>query len=240
MPIIPKLFLAFLLLPLTPIAFADPPAPGTYQTEGDWGSMTIKDGTFEIGSIGANAHVCDLSGKIKGNKGYADSEYGDNAKPEDNCVIDFEPVPNGVKLSSKTEDACHQFCGARAGFLGTYYQPPKDCTAERRKAARADFQRMYDAKDYRHAYTALDAHFKRCGKFMHWMVKDEVRNDLAITQYHLGHKDTCLQILQQTTAAKYTNEDDLALPPADHDAYLPTAQATWFNMKKCSKQDKAQ
>ncbi len=232
-----KFLIAFLSAAAwAPIAFADSPKPGEYQTEGDWGWMKIKDGKFEISSIGGNAHICELSGKIEGNKGYTED---DSAAPEDRCVINLKPIPNGVEVIPETEDTCRQFCGMRAGFEGKYYLPPSDCTHEGRKAAHDEFQEKYTAKDYRRAYATLDAHFKRCSKFMNWVEIDNVRNDLAITQFHLGHKDACLKILQETRAAGATGEDDLGLPPADQDAYLPTAQATWFNMKKCGGQAKA-
>lgn len=240
MPFTYKLIIACLCAAaLSSMAFAASPAPGNYQTEGDWGSLTIMDNRFKIFTMGANAHYCDLTGKIAGDKGYTDSEGATNSSDEQ-CVIEFTTIPDGWVKVKALNKVCHSFCGMRAWFEGTYYLPPTGCASKEHMAARNEFRTYYDAKDYQRAYDLLDTHYKRCGKFMNWIEIDIVRNDLAITQYHLGHKDACLQILQETKAYEYKNAADMNLPPADHDAYLPTAQATWYNLKKCRGQSKSQ
>jgi len=234
----PSFILCIAALATASIARAETPAPGEYETPQGWGTLSVRNSqggalSFEIQSIGANAHMCDLSGKIKGDKGYTDEEGA--AAGEAPCVISFRAVPAGYSVSAETGDACRAFCGARAWFEGDYLAPPPGCKPAERAEQRAGFASQYRAKDYHHAYDTLDAFYQRCGKFLNWVEIDKVRNDLAVTQYHLGHKDACLAILRDTIGARETNEQELSLPPADLDAYLPGAQATWFNLKLCGK-----
>lgn len=237
-------FFSFILwvavIAATPSALAKTPStqtplPGDYETLRGWGSLYItaaQDGalSFQIDAIGANAHVCSLSGKIKGNRGYTGEEGA-----EAQCVILFEAVPNGLSVSAQTGEACSNFCGVHAGFEGAYLLPPAGCKQTERWERRDSFTETYRLKDYPRAYETLDSLYRQCGEFMNWVEIDHVRNDLAITQYHLGHKEACLDILKDTIGATQTNEKELGLPPADLGAYLPVAQATWHNLKLCGK-----
>ena len=79
-----------LALPLGAGAQASAPRPGSYETEGGWGQLTIKAGNrpgtlgFSIEAIGGNAHTCSVGGTLQGDRGVADDETGPEA-----CAIRF-------------------------------------------------------------------------------------------------------------------------------------------------------
>lgn len=224
-------------LSATSAALAQTPPPGEYETHNGWGALSISAGKngvalFQIDTIGANAHVCSLNGKIKGDTGYAEAGEAD---PQ--CFITFKAVPGGFSVSAQTPETCREYCGARAGFEGAYLLPPSGCKPDEREARRSFFTAMYRLENYAQAYESLNSFYKQCGDFLNWIEIDKVRNDLAIAQYHLGQNASCLSILKDTLGATQANEEELSasLPPSDFDSYLPVAQATWFNLKLCGK-----
>ena len=71
---------------------------------------------------------------------------------------------------------------------------------------------------------------------------DQVRNDLALAQFHNGDFSQCLQTLNATLAADVKDEDELKsakgntyLPPCDFANYIGVAKSTWFNKALCTK-----
>ena len=231
----------FFVIYTSSVALAQPPVSGVYVTRE--GTLTLnisKDRTssFKIGTIGANAHYCLLEGTIQGNTGYATTENTSDPK----CLVLFTSEQNGINVSTPTEDACRNFCGARAWFEDVYLLPPTACGLSERKATQKTFLSEYRSKNYTHAYDTLNSMYHKCQNLLHWKELDSVRNDLAITQFHLGHKDVCLDILKDTIGARQTNEEMLnqSLPPSDFDSYLPIAEATWHNLNLCGKYQKKQ
>jgi hypothetical protein len=227
-------------LAAAPAASDEMPAPGSYETEGARGSLYIriaKDGSmkFQIDYVGVNAHVCDLAGKIKGGTGYARDPSGHGA--ETSCLITFRPVPGGLEVIAQDPNACADYCGANVWFEGSYFLPPAGCKPDERRERRSAFTELYNSKEYARAYETLNAYYNQCRRFLNWVEIDKVRNDLAIAQYHLGHKDECLRILKDTIGAERPDVAQLQLPPADLEVYLPVAQATWYNLRLCGKED---
>jgi hypothetical protein len=77
---------------------------------------------------------------------------------------------------------------------------------------------------------------------MNWIEIDQVRNDLALAQYHSGEFQQCLTTLNDTLAGTVKDEVELKsgngnvyLPPCDFDNYIGVAKATWFNKALCTK-----
>lgn len=71
---------------------------------------------------------------------------------------------------------------------------------------------------------------------------DQVRNDIALAQYHKGEFSQCLQTLNATLVADVKDEEELKngnggvyLPPCDFDNYVEVAKSIWFNKALCSK-----
>jgi hypothetical protein len=217
-----------------PAAWAQAPAAGDYEMlhgQSFLSVQTNKKGvvSFGINTIGANGHICSLQVKIKGSTGYVE----ENDKP---CLISFEKASNGLTVKTSTVDACRNYCGVRAWFEGTYFLPPVLCTSKKRESIKKTFLSDYRFKKYARAYSTLNVMYSQCHDFLDWVEIDSVRNDLALTQFHLGHNDVCLNLLKDTVGATAGSEEALRsqLPPVDFDTYLPVARASWHNIKLCS------
>jgi hypothetical protein len=131
---------------------------------------------------------------------------------------------------------------ARGSFDGKYRVPPAACTASSRKAQRQKFLQLYRARQYAAAASILNMLTAQCTDFMNWIEMDEVRNDLALAQYHQGEFAQCVQTLNTTIAGQVKDEAELKsgtgaafLPPCDFDNYAEVAKATWFNKAMCVK-----
>lgn len=219
--------------------------PGKYILDRGSGELSIRSDTqgkitFQIVSIGANCHMCDVSGVILGNIGYADSLTEDDN--ESKCVISFVANRSKVVVHPLKHDECRVFCGARAGFDGIYSIPPKECTESGKQKIHNQFLSLYRSHHYIQAATILQNQLKQCSTFMNWIEIDMVRNDLALAHYHDGEFQQCLTTLNETLAAKVKNEDELKegidafyLPPCDFDNYIHVAKSTWFNKALCTK-----
>jgi len=217
----------------TGAAFAQ--APGEYVTERGWGNLAVKPGkggamAFEINAIGGNMHICNLDGEIRG--GRALLEGIDDKNP---CIVTFKPVPQGLDVATTTEDACRQYCGARAHFAGLYLRPAKGCAGKEVTATRAAFKRHYDAKRFAEARTLLEPVLAGCAKTLGWIDEAWVRNDLAITQYRLGDRAGCLKTLDPLVADAGKTDAQLQgdYPPSDYDTYRRAVGATRANLKLC-------
>jgi len=101
---------------------------------------------------------------------------------------------------------------------------------------------LYRARRFGPATDTLQGLISRCETFMGWIEIDQVRNDLALAQYHNGETQQCLATLNTTLAAKVKDEEELRagnggvyLPPVDFDNYIDVAKSTWFNKALCTK-----
>ena len=213
--------------------------PGKYYRDRDTGTLQIdrrgRDGlTFEIESVGGNCHSCSISGRLRGASGLTDEGNGLT------CKVSFKTVGTAIKVEPSAE-GCRDFCGARAGFDGTYRALPKACTPEARQARRDQISLLYQASRYSAAVNALNNLMDQCKDHMNWIEIDQVRNDLALSQYHNGRPAECLATLKSTLADGFDGEEDLRvgntvyLPPCDFDNYSPVAKAIWFNRTLCER-----
>ncbi|WP_028100807.1 hypothetical protein [Pseudoduganella violaceinigra] len=224
-----------LLLALALDLTAAPPVE--YDREGGTGTLTITQGSngekkFTLSTFGPNAHDCELSGSIKGTIGTLD----DQGPGEPECRIAFAQKGSVVEVTPQSMEACAGVCGARATFHGRYYVAPRACKPAASKATKDAFLVQYKAKNYQQAYDTLNGWLGQCSHLMHWMEADQVRNDLAMTQFHLKQPAACLATLAKNYAAKMKTIKALEeeLPPMDYEAYVKTAKATFFNQKLCS------
>ncbi len=68
-----------------------------------------------------------------------------------------------------------------------------------------------------------------------WLEKPSIRNDLAVTLYHLHDRAACLSVLEPL--AEDASKTDAAIrenyPPTDADDYLPLIKAARTNLKLC-------
>ncbi|MEZ0470732.1 hypothetical protein [Luteimonas salinilitoris] len=228
----------FLLMAIS--AHAAGPGPGEYGTRRGWGSLVIRDAPdgrrrFEMSTVGANGHMCDLEGAVDGSSAVTADELGEA------CRMTFTVDGPGIAVKAETE-ACRRYCGMRAGFEGEYVRLPAGCTPAARERAQADFLSQYRSGRYAAALGRLNVLGAECGDFFDWLQRDRFANDRAVTLWHLGRLDECIAVLDSTLAAGSYDEASLvaalreqgmALPPGDWDAYLPIARAAWFNRSKC-------
>lgn len=229
----------------TAIAAEPEVRPGQYVRDRDSGTLTIRSAghnrlTFEIDSIGGNCHLCGVSGVISGGIGRSDSWVTDGG--DSKCEISFSDDHSALIVRPITTEECRVYCGMRAGFDGTYRIPPLACTSVGRQKTRDSFLKLYRSRRYAQASQILQELISQCETFMSWIEMDQVRNDLALAQYHNGEIRQCLATLNSTLAAKVKDEEKLKsgnsglyLPPCDYDNYIDTAKSTWFNKALCTK-----
>lgn len=209
--------------------------PGQYITDKGWGTLDVKAGKdqtlgFQIETVGANLHTCELDGEIVGNRALLEGyEKGRQ------CTIDFQPSEKGINVVSGDQEACRDFCGMRAWFEGLYLKVPAKCENPARENTKALFKHLYDKKEYAEARSILEPLLKNCEKTMHWDELGSSRNDLAITQYHLGDYAACLRTLDHYVedAAKKDEEVLENYPPADADTYSGILKAAKTNIGLC-------
>ncbi|MGB7192464.1 MAG: hypothetical protein WBD81_03330 [Collimonas pratensis] len=211
------------------------PSIGNYITEGGWGNLSIQQKkpegiVFEIHSFGANAHSCQLEGEIR--NGRATLESSDKEKP---CLIDFQPSSRGVNVVPQTLQECREYCGMRAGFDGLYLKPVRGCENIDRQATKDKFKHLYDGKNYRDARLTIETLLNSCSTTLGQYELGAIRNDLAITQYHLGDFSGCLNTLEPYAkdAAIAANDAVKDYPPADAEAYSGILDAARTNIKLC-------
>lgn len=210
--------------------------PGSYTTDHGWGSLTIsrnKNGAlgFEISATGANAHICDLSGTITNNKAVLEALEKDQP-----CIVTFSPKGSDITVSDN-DGTCRYYCGARAGFTGTYHLQPPACTSKAIQKTRTLFKQLYDRKEYQQARLQLELLLKNCGHLLHWSEEEWIRNDLALAQYKAGDAAACLQTLQPLAEDAARTDAELRdnYPPSDADVKVPIIAAARTNLNLCKK-----
>lgn len=209
------------------------PAPGEYITEGGWGTLKIKpDMKFEIFAMGANGHMCELAGKIVGNRATLRESYADKV-----CVVRFNVVSGGVTVDSEEGSECRIYCGARAGFEDKYWRPVSGCNSPDIARKRGEFQQFYNAKRYDAAAAKFAPILKNCARTLSSTESGDIRNDLAVTQYHLGDFKGCQKTLEPLTAEAETSDAELAqnYPPVNAEQAIAMAKKTRTNLRLCAK-----
>ncbi|MBV8634770.1 MAG: hypothetical protein JO002_09800, partial [Burkholderiaceae bacterium] len=175
-------------------AWAADPAIGEYITEKGWGILKVtgKPGAlhFDIAAIGANGHSCSIEGSIKDGKAVLD-----DSSPDDPCHVRFQADSAGIDVVLGATGECRQYCGMRAGFDGRYLAPATGCRNRERKAAQGNFVKQYGIKNYQSALNGLLPVLNGCAATLFWLEEAQIRNDLAVTLYHLGRKEDCLAML---------------------------------------------
>lgn len=213
--------------------------PGDYVTEGGWGTLTLKPGKssaagalkFDILTVGANGHTCSLDGEVRENK--ATLEGTEAGKP---CVVTMTPTAAGIVVRGSSFEACGQYCGARATFETTYFQPPAGCVDKAVTATRKSFKQRYDNKEFKEARAQLEPLLTDCARSMGPIEMGRIRNDLAVTLHKLGDLAGCRALLQPL--AEDSNRTDAEIrenyPPVDAESVLPIARAARTNLKLCA------
>lgn len=244
------------LVPWAGYASADPPTaspaiqPGEYvYQEGGGGTLRIQAAngklTFAIYTLGSNAHVCELTGKVAGLEGRTDTS---DFFPT--CVVRLTPLGSAVTIDAQTFDACHAYCGANGFFEGKYIRPLPECAVAAVSATRATFKRLYDAKKFKEARATLEP-LLRCEDVVDHFSCAWIRNDMAVTRHALNDDVGCREVLEPL---RYLADGDDPNDPKDaawltrgrtprlfagYEAYkeavMRLARATRFNLQLCHK-----
>jgi hypothetical protein len=215
--------------------------PGDYILGRDVGTLTIKPASrgtqaFSISVVGANAHTCELGGKIKAGRSTPD---GQDQTPL--CEVRFEKSgSSSLEVKTNDADSCRSYCGARAWFEGTYVLPPSGCKISEIRQARDAFKKAYDRRDHAQAERLLSPVLVQCKAVISPWDEDWIRNDLALAQHKLGRDAACLDLLAPLAKDAQDSErdpqawrDNLELPPVEADIYAGIIAATRTNLKLC-------
>ncbi len=181
---------------------------------------------FKIDAFGANGHTCSLDGDVHDNQATLDGD-------ESSCVVKFDASAKGVDVSSN--ESCRTYCGMRAHFDGMYFKPALGCTSDDRSRTRDAFKASYAKKDYAAARGKLEPILSQCSSLLSWLETASIRNDLAVTLYHLQDRAACLSVLDPLAADAAKTDDAIRedYPPTDADDYLPLVKAARTNLKLC-------
>jgi hypothetical protein len=206
------------------------PAEGDYViNDGVWGTLQVQPrGKFRIETIGANGHTCELDGVIIGGK---------STPQKSECQVTFSSDGPDVNVTTNGGGKCVGFCGARSWFEGRYRKPPPSCENKKVQATRKQFQREYQTKNYSAALETIKPVAAQCKQFLYWIDLGWVLNDLALTQFKLGDRASCIRTLQSLAPDAALSDEQITgkFPPADSDMYLPVVHATRTNLKLCSR-----
>jgi len=228
---------AFALRPMVGLSANIDPAPGEYLAKGGGGNLIVTRSaegklTFSIFTTGANQHTCGLEGTIQAGSAIVRLGDTDDIRP---CLVTFSKQPGGIYVESEAHEGCRAFCGARAGFDGLYLKPAPGCDSRSVSRSRARFKQLYGRKEFAKAHTILASLMGTCSQTLDGLQTYWIRNDLAVTEYHLGQFSECLRTLEpfQIDLASTAEEHVKDLPPADRDSMLPIIQAARFNTLRC-------
>ncbi len=189
----------------------------------------LEGASFDINTVSERGNLCNLDGTIRGQQ----AVLLDSAQQR--CVVNFTPTGKGIRVQTKTPEACAGYCGHNAYFTGHYLKLPAACLDAAKKGSQRRFDALYRSQKYPQALNALKAMWQQCQPTMHWLEEMRVRNDLAITYAHLGDTDQCRKMLQP-----YRAEMMAADPQTERfvsylfeDDYRVQLKNARFNWQKC-------
>lgn len=211
---------------------------GVYIEVGGSGKLVIDRAanskpTFSMEIIRINGHSCGLDGEIQDDHAIL---FADD-RAVDPCFVVFVPTTNGVDVKARDHLSCSRYCGARADLSETlnFVRPAKGCDASALASSRKSFKHLYDRHAYAKAEAILAPILANCKVTLDWFDQARIRNDLAITQYHLGHSADCLKTLAPLTSDADALDEELNLAPSEEHVYLPIIRATRTNLRLCKK-----
>ena len=214
---------------------------GEYISAQNRGQLVLKPGkgsamSFLLESVGDNGHTCSLEGELQVDRelrrGRAKLEGAEEKTP---CVVTMTTTPAGIEVKGSESGSCSFYCGMRASFEATYFQPAPACREKAVSATRNNFKRLYDGKKFIEAQAMLEPLLKDCKGSLYWLDEGRIRNDLAVTLHKLGDLAGCREVLKpQSEDARMSNaqlQENYA--PTDLESVLPIVRATRTNLKLC-------
>jgi hypothetical protein len=222
---------------ISPQAGAAPPPPslppGQYLTQGGWGALDIRAPArgaqdFSLHSLGAAGQACAMRGRIEGTQARLE-------KAGETCLLDVAPAGGGMQVGTRTPQACAAFCGDTAEFAGNYLKPQSGCSRVAVRRRRDAFLALYRQGEYARARDTLAPVLADCGPVLFYAVEADVRNDLAVTLYHLGERRACRAVLAPMREIAESSNAELrsGFPPFDPARHLRIARHTRNNLRLC-------
>lgn len=210
--------------------------PGEYiLRQGPWHTLTVKhqaDGSanFSIASMVVSRYACYVGGKLSGNRAVITPNDATSAP----CNVFFAPRSEGIEVTSEDNDTCRSFCAHISSFDGLYSSPKKGCRPSDVAVKRARFRELYAGKAYKQALDALQPLLRNCESDIWYDDMTWMRNDLAVTNYHLGDHQSCREILAplEGDARTWEGVDETKIRGDQH-RILPMMKTTLFNLKLC-------
>ena len=217
---------------------------GTYIELGGNGKLVIDHAsdaklTFSMEIVRVNGHTCDLEGSIQ--DGHAilssDGNSDENGNAVEPCFVLFTSTPDGVEVKARDARSCQRYCGSRADLSETLYfmRPHEGCDTGSLASSRKNFKRLYEGHKFSKAEAILVPILANCKKTLEWFEEARIRNDLAITQYHLGHTKDCLETLNPLMSDAEVPDDELNFAPGDSSIYLPILHSARTNIRLCKR-----
>jgi hypothetical protein len=197
-----------LALVLAGLCHAQTFPPGSYWI-GSMGSLQLEQADlqgkqkFSLSILGRNAHLCDLDGVVHRGRAI----IPDDVKPAEQCHIHFKQLADKsiqIETPNNANLACSNYCGAGVYFAGRYAIPPTACSDTELK--RKTFLKLYQAKQYSAALQQLGPLLRDCKSWTDRMSEMAMRNDIAITYFHLKRPDECIRVLAPFTEGGIARE----------------------------------
>ncbi len=210
--------------------------PGEYISEYGQGQLVLKPSkngalAFSIDSVGANGHTCSLEGELRGGRATLEG-----VQAKDPCIINMTATSAGIEIKSSESGSCRFYCGMRATFEATYFQPAPLCREKAVATTRTDFKRLYNAKKFAEARAMLEPLLRDCTRSLYWLDEGRIRNDLAVTLHKLGDLAGCRNVLKPLSddARRSNAQLQESYPPTDLESVMPIVRATRTNLKLCA------
>lgn len=171
---------------------------------------------FTIETLGANAHVCDISGEIRNGQSRVPLDETDSNGEA--CLVTFRRDASGDIEVAAGSDACRHFCGARAYFDDSYSRVAAGCRSAQTRSLHA---RAEAALATRPAQTQRLARrlLERCT--LSWMQQLELRRLLVLASDALGDARTCRAAISDDpqlhgALLDPVEMEQMPLPPFEH------------------------
>ena len=150
--------------------------------------LTLKQAQFDLNTVNHSGNLCQLEGSIQ--QGLWHDGEG--------CEVRFQFTGNRVHISipDAATDACRQYCGLNADFVGEYHALPTACQQQAVAQMEQQFKTAYQQKRYPQAAQIKQRYLNQCQDFLHIVDEMRTRNDLAISYKNTGNLAACRRVLQ--------------------------------------------
>ena len=187
--------------------------------------LTLKQARFDLNTVNHSGNLCQLEGSIQQGR-WHDGE---------GCEVRFQFTGNRVNISipDAAADACRQYCGMNADFVGEYHAVPTACQKQTAAQMEQQFTRAYQQKRYQQAAQIKQHYLNQCQDFLHLVDELRTRNDLAISYKNTGNLTACRRILQPIARHIQSTSNPFDPSMLYTEAYQREVKHARFNQRVC-------